>query len=509
MSEKDLEPYYQSGVAGVEHRDIGAAGSDHPFGDEPKPFEADLRPLIRQVADDLYDSWELTVREYLANAETACLKVKRHVENPEDSPFDDMIADESYEPAVEVTWDKSEQKLTIQDNGIGMAAVEVDQVFRYIGRSAARDLGTMSGAFGMGALSFSKFIGEDNMMVMMSHSRLNDDNASYLVTLAGVEPIRGSLGKDEYGTKFTLDQKKQDMEIRQAVERYAEMMRVPVLYRELDEDGKEIFNEDWGDKRLYDDYEPGKYADEFVKPGAFEAYMSPSSTNRTLLLSMEIDRGNDSTFNAPYPFDVRILDESGKVVECNCQDADHEDKIPVARMEYEQMLLDARPDHITEPLLSNQDVTAYKTPHTDADYVVEPEKLESDEPLPAGEYATTNEIHPQDLSQESVTVVIMGPHSGRRVVSEDKWNELPEGRAAQFVPEGELSDSDLCLPEPTTDRSTLQSNDEFWKYIANHFAKEYDEAIEEWRRKLQESDDEMKAMQEMDSRTVADLKGGR
>lgn len=507
--EKDIDPYYQSGVSGVEHRDIGAAGSDHPFGDEPKEWEADLRPLIRQVSDDLYDSWKATVREYLANAETACLKVKRHQENPDESPWDEMIVPEGYEPRITVEWNKSEQKLSIQDNGIGMAAIEVDQVFRQIGRSAARDLGAMSGAFGMGALSFPKFIGRDNMMVMVSHSRLNDDNAAYLVTLAGVEPIRGSLGDAEYGTKFTLDQKESDMEIRQAVEKYAEWMRVPVLYRELDENGEEIFNEDWGDKRLYDDYGLGKYCDDFVVPGCFEAYMSADATGRTLLLSMDIDRNAGSQFSAPYPFDIRILDESGKVVESS---NGNEGLMPVPRIEYDEMLLDARPDHITERLLSNQDVTAHLVPEVDADYVVEQELLDSDEPLPRAEYTTVDEVHPQDLSR-GVTEVIMGPHKGRTLVDEEQWSNLPEGRAESFVPEEELEEfdlesetGDLCLPEPTTDRSSLQSNDVFWRYVAQHFTEKYDTAIEEWRKELQSSGDTMAALDEMSPKTVADIK---
>jgi len=504
--EKELDPYYQSGESGVEHRNIGAAGDGHPFGDEPKEWEADLRPLIRQVSNDLYDSWTATVREYLANAETACLKVKRHQENPEASPFDNMTIAEGYEPRITVVWDKSEQKLKIQDNGIGMAAIEVDEVFRQIGRSAARDLGAMSGAFGMGALSFPKFIGRNNTMVMISNSRLNGDNAAYLVTLAGIEPVRGSLGASEYGTKFTLDQKEEDMEIREAVRRFAEWMRVPVLYRELDENGSEVFNEDWGDQRLYDKYQTGKYADQFVVPECFEAYMSAEATGRTLLLSMDIERGAGDQLSAPYPFDVRLLDESGKVVEST---NGNEGLMPVPQIEYDEMLLDARPQHITESLLSNQDVTAF-TVQGDADYAIEDELLDSDTALPIADYVPFSEFDTDDIGEK---VVIIGPHQGRTVVTEGQWSEMPEGRAENFIPEQELEEydldsgeGDLCLPKPTTDRSSLQSHDTFWKYIAQHFTAEYDEAIEEWRRELQDSTDTMAALEDMAPRTVADIR---
>ena len=507
--EKELDPYYQSGESGVEHRNVGAAGESHPFGSEPKEWQADLRPLIRQVSNDLYDSWEATVREYLANAETACLKVKRHLENPQDSPFDDMTVSDSYEPRITVVWDQSEQKLTIQDNGIGMAAVEVDKVFRQIGRSAARDLGTMSGAFGMGALSFPKFIGRDNTMVMISNSRLNDDNAAYLVTLAGIEPVRGSLGDSEYGTKFTLDQKSEDMNVREAVERFAEWMRVPVLYRELDENGSEVFNEDWGDQRLNNKYQSGKYADDFVVSGCFEAYMSPDADGRTLLLSMDIERSADNQLSAPYPFDIRLLDESGKVVSST---NGNEGLMPVPQMEYDEMLLDARPHFITDELLSNQDLVGSKivSGTNEGATVVPDDVLNSDQPLPVGDYVAESELADDDCIGDRY--VIIGPHQDRAVIPEDSWNDLDEGRAEKFIPENELepydvdeNTGDLCLPKPTTDRSSLQSHEKFWKYIAQHFIKAYDEAIEEWRQEMRTSTDKMEKLKEMNPRTVEDI----
>ncbi len=139
MSKNDIDPKYQTGQRSVEHRNIDAAGEEHPFGEDAQSFEADLRVLIRKVADDLYDGWQATVREYLANSETACLKVEEFKNNAEESMYNEMIVSDSYQPRIEVTWNEKEDKLTIKDNGIGMAAQEVDEIFRQIGHSAARD----------------------------------------------------------------------------------------------------------------------------------------------------------------------------------------------------------------------------------------------------------------------------------------------------------------------------------------------------------------------------------
>lgn len=496
-----MKPYYQSGVSGVEHRNIDASGSDHPFGDEPKEWEADIRPFIRQVADDMYDSWHATVREYLANAETACLKVEQYLDDPEDSPYDDVIVDESYEPRIEVTWDKSKQKLTISDNGIGMAAVEVDQVFRHIGRSAARDLGAMSGAFGMGALSFPKFIGTGNStMIMLSNSRLNEDNAAYLVSLAGIEPIRGSLEDDEYGTTFKLDQKERDMDIRDAVTTYAEWMRVPVIYREIDENGSEQMNEDYGGKQLFDEYDDDQYCVPFVKDGMFEAYMSPDATGRTLLLSMDIDRNRGGSSGAPHDYDIRLLDESGRVIE---SESGNEGRIPVPRPEYEEMLLEARQDHITESLVSSNDVIAHEYEGDEYDYVVESGVLDGETPLPMGAYTTLEEVDESSVGQK---IVIAGPNSVRTVVDQETWDELPEGRAQEFVPEDELDEDDICLPQPTTDRSSLQSNDQFWEYVEQYFLDQFNGRIESYREKLNDADDVMQTIQDMEPQTVSKVR---
>jgi len=237
--------------------------------------------------------------------------------------------------------------------------------------------------------------------------------------------------------------------------------------------------------------------------------MSSEATGRTLLLSMDIERGAGDQLSAPYPFDIRLLDESGKVVESS---NGNEGLMPVPQIEYDEMLLDARPYYITEDLLSNQDVVAHCVPEVNADYVVSQELLDSEQALPIAEYATLEEVHPQDFSN-GLTKVIIGPHDGRVLIDEEQWTDMPEGRAAKFVPEDELEPfdldegtGDLCLPKPTTDRSSLQSHDTFWKYIAQHFTAEYDEAIEEWRRELQASKDTMAALEDMAPRTVADIR---
>jgi hypothetical protein len=501
----EIEPQYQKGLTSVEHRNIDSAGEDHPFGDEAQSFEADLRHLIRKVADDLYESWQATFREYLANAETACLRVKN-----DDS---DIIVSDSYQPKIEVEWNKQEDKVTIQDNGIGMAAPEVDEIFRQVGHSASRDDGSKSGQFGMGALSFVKLAGLDNAIIMTSHSRLNDDNAAYYVTLAGVEPIVGSLPDEQYGTMFQMTPK-DDFPIRDAVEKYSEWMRVPVRYEEIGTDGTVEFQEDYGDKSLYDDYNENRLCLCAEKEDSFEVYSSPDAAARTLLLSMDIHR-NDGKYQpsrtmpltgqhgSPFPFDIRLLDESGKVIESS---NGNEGLMPTPRSEYESMLVEARDPYISEDLLNNGDVLGQELESGDG--IVVTDEVYEDIQNKDVRVAPNNYIPKSQISEEmrpGATRSIAGPNKGKILVSDERWDEMEEGRAELYVPEDELEsydvdtgEGDLCLPQPTSDRDRLQSHPTFWSYIGQLFAGQFDDKVEKVYKQIDESDDPLAAIMDME-----------
>ena len=505
-SGEEFEPKFNQAKKSVRHRNIDASGEDHPFGSEPQEFTGDMRALIRRVADDLYSSWEATVREYLANAETACLKVEEWLEDSEASMYDDMNVSDSYQPRIHVEWNKSEDKFTIQDNGIGMAAAEVDDIFRQIGRSSSRDDGGKSGNFGQGALSFVKMTGLDNAMIMTSHSRLNGDNAAYYVTLAGVEPIRGSLEDDQYGTVFQMTPDG-SYDIREAVSTYAEWMRVPVRYEEIEADGTVGFQEDYGDKALYEAYDENRACLGMRKRDCFEAYASPDATGETLLLSMAIDRNDGRSsagqHGAPFPFDVRLLDESGKVIESS---NGNEGLMPAARSDYEDMLIEARDPYITRDLLNNKDVLGQEViegPH-EGMMVVDGDDLDGGRPLPSShDYITKADVEDGDKPGEAT--VIFGPNQGKTIVSNEEWEDMDSGRAELYVPEDELEDydvesgeGDLRLPEPTSDRDRLQEHPTFWRYLGDEFAEQFNDKVDEVYTTLDNSEDALETIMELE-----------
>src|SRR6056297_1924892 len=106
-TDEEFHPVYQEGKSDVNHKNLNAAGDNHPLGADPLSFTADLKNLIRKVADDLYESWEATIREYLANAETACLRVENFLDSGKETTMgvDSLYGvKDGYEPRIEVTW---------------------------------------------------------------------------------------------------------------------------------------------------------------------------------------------------------------------------------------------------------------------------------------------------------------------------------------------------------------------------------------------------------------------
>lgn len=514
MSKKDFEPVYQEGKADVEHKNLDAAGSDNPLGDSPMAFQAsDMRRLIRKIADKLYQSWEAFIREYLANAETACLRTKHFVEDNDTATIsvDSLYGiDDSYDPRIEVTWDRSENRLTIRDNGIGMASQEVDEIFREISNSAVRDYGEYSGMFGMGVLSFPKFSGVYDSGLLMSHSRQTDENYAAYVSLAGVEPLMGQMPENEYGTKFQFTAQ-DDYDVRSAVEKYAEWIRVPVIYRERDEDGTEVFNEDYGNKKLTDKYGTRDITMTFDEYDEyFEAYCSDKSTEETLLLSMPIERNGTHETIAPFNFDVRFYDESGVIFKSS---NGNEGCSPIPRGDYKKMLLDAREEYVPESMIEDdsdivlgQEVVAGTH---EGMIAINNDTLESGVPLPQNDYVAREDLTEDDEPGRVIVLAGNDGFRGKTVISDDDWNSLDAGRAENYVPEDEVEsydietgEGDLQLPEPTSNRESLQSNDVFWKWLARNFKSTFERMVFDVHDAISPTETPAKDIQELDEEEI-------
>jgi molecular chaperone HtpG len=116
-------------------------------------FGLHLPGLLKVLAEHLYGSRNVGVRELLQNAHDSC--VRRRIE--EQGP--------RYRPRIDLTTDERQQTLTIRDNGCGLTEEEIHTYLATIGRGYTRELrellgtdspseaGELIGQFGLGFLS--------------------------------------------------------------------------------------------------------------------------------------------------------------------------------------------------------------------------------------------------------------------------------------------------------------------------------------------------------------------
>ena len=118
-----------------------------------KRFELHLPGLLKVLAEHLYSARQVAVRELIQNAHDSCLR--RAAEQPQTF----------YRPRVTLRINQARQTLTIEDNGCGLTAEEIETYLATIGRSYTRELrerlavlswdeaARLIGQFGFGFLS--------------------------------------------------------------------------------------------------------------------------------------------------------------------------------------------------------------------------------------------------------------------------------------------------------------------------------------------------------------------
>src|ERR1041384_3506373 len=91
-------------------------------------FTLHLPGLLKVLAEHLYSSKKVGVRELIQNAHDSC--IRRRVEG----------GDPDYEPRIDVSMDPRKRVLTIADNGFGLTADEIANYLATIGRGYTREL---------------------------------------------------------------------------------------------------------------------------------------------------------------------------------------------------------------------------------------------------------------------------------------------------------------------------------------------------------------------------------
>ena len=335
-SEEQLQQYRST--SGVETKTADIPNDDHDLkdvigdGDDAQERIYDSR-IAGERFVNFYDDTAAGLREFLSNAETACIdrceaeleKAGCSVPSSVSEKIEKAKKETNYNPVIEVTYnrDPNATTLIIEDNGIGISR-ERYQVLQRVGYSTSHDDGGSAGQFGIGFLAGFLLCGVHEGFDLLTHS-FEDEAQYHTVEFLGNFEY-GSEMRESYGTTFRFNtfchKAKQEVNVPNAVQKYSEGLRVPVIYTDYDENGKETGrSDDYTPRNIEDDYPDDAmvitYEDEFVK-----AVMSPSSSNTrgktTYNVIMDIRRNLDTyktKCGAPWEWDVRVKTEDGCIVD--------------------------------------------------------------------------------------------------------------------------------------------------------------------------------------------------
>ncbi|MDR0683742.1 MAG: molecular chaperone HtpG [Spirochaetaceae bacterium] len=215
-----------------------------------RQFQTEVSRLLHLIIHSLYSNREVFLRELVSNASDALDKLKYL-----------CVADEAYkgisfEPRIDISFDKDAKTLTVSDNGIGMNGEELADSLGTIAGSGTRAFlekleadakkdSNLIGQFGVGF--YSAFMAADRIEVT---SRRANEEAAWKWTSDGKETYDiESAARDTQGTTVLLHLTEEGLEyanrwtIEDIIKRYSNHVAFPIYLtfdeKEWDDKGKE------------------------------------------------------------------------------------------------------------------------------------------------------------------------------------------------------------------------------------------------------------------------------
>ena len=213
-------------------------------------FQTEVSRLLHLIIHSLYSNREIFLRELVSNASDALDKLKYL------TVADDAYKSLSFDPRIDISFDKDAKTLTIADNGIGMNEADLIDSLGTIARSGTRAFlekladdakrdSNLIGQFGVGF--YSAFMAADRIEVI---SRKAAEDAAWKWTSDGRENFDiEAAQRDGQGTTVVLHLTEEGAEyanrwsIEDIIKRYSNHVAFPIYLtydeKEYDDKGKE------------------------------------------------------------------------------------------------------------------------------------------------------------------------------------------------------------------------------------------------------------------------------
>jgi molecular chaperone HtpG len=216
-----------------------------------RQFQTEVSQLLHLIIHSLYSNREIFLRELVSNASDALDKLKYL------TVADDAYKSLSFDPRIDLSFDKDKKILTVQDNGIGMNEKDLEESLGTIARSGtkafleklsadAKKDSNLIGQFGVGF--YSAFMTADRIEVL---SRKAGEEETWKWSSDGqdgydIEKAEGDGALPGQGTKVVLYLTEEGLEyanrwsIEDIIKRYSNHVAFPIYltYDEKEYDDK-------------------------------------------------------------------------------------------------------------------------------------------------------------------------------------------------------------------------------------------------------------------------------
>jgi len=213
-------------------------------------FQTEVSQLLHLIIHSLYSNREIFLRELVSNASDALDKLKYL------TIADEAFKSLSFDPKIEISFNKDEKTITISDNGIGMNEVDLGESLGTIARSGtkafleklseeAKKDSNLIGQFGVGF--YSAFMAAERIEVI---TRKAGEDSAWKWTSDGKDGYdMEAAERESQGTTVILHLSEDGIEfanrwsIEDIIKRYSNHVAFPIYLtydeKEYDKDGKE------------------------------------------------------------------------------------------------------------------------------------------------------------------------------------------------------------------------------------------------------------------------------